>query len=134
MTTARLVAGRCLLVEMGGVEPPSRPASRASTTCVVGVLRAAQNPRRQGFRTVSRTDLCDRAPTDWVAAPFLGDARTRSRKGEDRTDALPRGLRLRQREQEAGSQLLGARFYEASGASARNVLTYKPVETKHPRT
>jgi hypothetical protein len=28
---------------------------------------------------------------------------------------------------------LVARFYEASGASARTYLTYDPVETKHPQ-
>jgi hypothetical protein len=80
-----------LLVEMGGVEPPSRTASRQLPTCVVGILRAAPVSYRRDTVTVSRTVLGDRAPADWIAAPFLGDARTRPRKGEDRTDALPRG-------------------------------------------
>lgn len=78
-------------VEMGGVEPPSRISGRLCPTRVVGFLCAAANPCRPGFATVSRTVLDGRAPADLTVAPRLGDARFRSRRGEVRSDALPRG-------------------------------------------
>jgi hypothetical protein len=78
-------------VEMGGVEPPSRTARRQYPTCVVGVLCAGRGPHRQGPLPVSQTAFGGRALADWTTAPFLGDAQPRSRKGEVRMDALPRG-------------------------------------------
>ena len=69
-----------LLVEMGGVEPPSRTASRQHPTRVVGILCAAADSYRRDAAAVSRTVFGDRAPADWVTASFLSDARTRSQK------------------------------------------------------
>lgn len=67
-------------MEMGGIEPPSRTASRQLPTRVVGILCAVTVSYRRDAATVSRTVLGDRAPANLITAPFLSDARTRSRK------------------------------------------------------
>lgn len=79
-TTARVVF--CYLVEMGGIEPPSRTVSRTFTTRLVGVFRALRHSRRQDERTVSQTGLGDRALTNWITASHLGDAQDPDRRNE----------------------------------------------------
>ena len=80
-----------MVVEMGGVEPPSRTFSRQYPTRLVDVLRAVRAPHRPGPQTVSQTPFGDSALANLTAAPFLSDAQPRSRKGKVRMDALPRG-------------------------------------------
>jgi hypothetical protein len=60
------VAGEPLahLVEMGGVEPPSRTASRKYPTRVAGDLRAGDDAHRQASSTVSQIVLGGRALAD----------------------------------------------------------------------
>lgn len=57
----------------------------------------ARRPHRQGKPAVSQTVLSDRALTNLITAPRLGDACLRSQRGEVWADALLRGLRLKQR-------------------------------------
>ncbi len=58
------------MVEMGGVEPPSKIVSRSLTTCVVDALIPAVSPHRQGFAEVSQNAFDRRAPADLTIAPI----------------------------------------------------------------
>jgi len=53
-----------MVVEIGGVEPPSRTANRQHPTCVVGILCAAAGSYRRDPVAVSRTAFGDRASAD----------------------------------------------------------------------
>ena len=69
---------------MGGVEPPSRTASRQDPTCVVGILCAAVISYRRDSTAVSQTAFGDCALANFFTAAFLGDACYRPQKAEDR--------------------------------------------------
>ncbi len=64
MKAARQQAGRCIEVEMGGFEPPSRTAGRQHPTCVVGILCATAVSYRRDPAVVSQTAFGDRALAD----------------------------------------------------------------------
>jgi len=120
-------------VEMGGVEPPSRTFSGSYATCVVALLSAASDAERQAAFAVSQTvfgvvALANLHTASTFVAPRPGSRRNRS--GETRY--------LEVSDLGSVGELTVviswfARFYEASGASAREEQTYGPVETKHPQ-
>jgi hypothetical protein len=118
------------MVEMGGIEPPSRTLSHRPTTSLVGVLVSTGYSHRQDYQVEYRIVLDSPYPVVWRVAPRLGV--TRSQTGRGAVWAGVATILCGEGEFFFASYCC-APFYVAWATTACSLCTYGPVEASHPR-
>lgn len=118
------------LVEMGGIEPPSRTLSHRPTTSLVGVLVSTRNSHRQDFQVDYRIVLDSPYPVVRRVAPRLGVVRFQTGQGTVWMDVA---TILSGEGELFFASYCFAPFNVVWATTACSLHTYGPVEASHPR-